>query len=175
MLLYSFLSLLAIFITTIAMSLEELKARDAIHLDDMDRYEAFMESALDEHFLSMYLEDNHVKVEIYHHPSNDLVRAEQFTPSANATQYFEQQERFANEHFPLEESHEEGNTTEPGIEARDTQKCSVNNLALESRAGPRCKQFCGYSSDCIRGRSACHRCYTVRPGHRCTHQKWCVQ
>lgn len=81
----------------IASSAMVLSPRDAIHADDMDRYDLFMKqlaSALD-HFLSMHMEDSMITIDVLYHPTNVIARSEKFTPSAVAQEYFDQEEKMA--------------------------------------------------------------------------------
>lgn len=78
-----------------------LSPRDAIHVDDRDRYDSFMkelESAMDS-FLSMYMDRSMIIIDVLQNPTNAITRSEQFTPSVVAQEYFDQEERMANEVF----------------------------------------------------------------------------
>lgn len=76
-----------------------LSPRDAIHTNDIDRYDSFIKDLelMDDHFLDMYLNNGTVTVDVYQHPSNDLARTELFAPSSNAQQYFDQEKAAADE------------------------------------------------------------------------------
>lgn len=76
-----------------------LSPRDAIHVHDIERYDSFMnemDSALDS-FLRMYMKNSMVAIDVYQNSTNNITRSEQFTPSAVAQEYFDQEERMANE------------------------------------------------------------------------------
>ncbi|KAM0244081.1 hypothetical protein ACHAP5_006562, partial [Fusarium lateritium] len=76
-----------------------LSPRDAIHTDDIERYDEFMNELSESHFLDMYLENRAVKIDVYAHPSNNHVNTVEFKPSANANQFFEQENDRAAEVF----------------------------------------------------------------------------
>lgn len=83
-----------------------LSPRDAIHVDDIDRYDSFMkemDSALDS-FLSMYMKNNMIAIDVHQTPTNNITRSEQFTPSAVAQEYFDQEKRMANGILGLDSS-----------------------------------------------------------------------
>jgi hypothetical protein len=87
--LFVFLHLLVL----IASSAMALSPRDAIHLDDIDRYDSFMkelDSATD-HFLDMYMKNSMITVDVLYYPTNVIARSEQFTPSSVAQEYFDQE------------------------------------------------------------------------------------
>ncbi|KND88306.1 hypothetical protein TOPH_07058 [Tolypocladium ophioglossoides CBS 100239] len=72
-----------------------LSPRDAIHMDDLDRYDTFMAKLTDTQFLDMHPRNGAVQINVYEYPSNDLAHSETFTPSASSTKYFEQEARRA--------------------------------------------------------------------------------
>ncbi|KAJ5166662.1 uncharacterized protein N7482_005443 [Penicillium canariense] len=162
-------------VTFLATFIMALSPRDAIHLDELDRYDTFLSSLTDSQFLDMYLEDNQVKIDVYHHPSNEIARSESFTPSSSATQYFAQESTRANE---LEtRSASEDTKDDAGIQSRDAGRgCVSSGTAIEGDIDgleqrlSRCYQFCGSIANC-RGNNGCPHCYAVRQG--CLWQKWC--
>ncbi|KAG8671046.1 hypothetical protein FPOAC2_04362 [Fusarium poae] len=79
---------IAILFTIAAMA---LSPRDAIHADDLERYEEFMNKVSDSQFLDMYMGGAAVKIEIYEYPSNDHVQYAHFKASPKADQYFQQE------------------------------------------------------------------------------------
>ncbi|KAL7923814.1 hypothetical protein ACQKWADRAFT_287933 [Trichoderma austrokoningii] len=72
-----------------------LSPRDAIHINDIDRYDAFLKDLTDNQFLDMYLNNGMVTIDVYQHPSNNLTRTEIFAPSSNAQPYFDQEKAAA--------------------------------------------------------------------------------
>ncbi|KAJ6079042.1 hypothetical protein N7467_008795 [Penicillium canescens] len=87
-----------LFITmSVAACVLALSPRSAIHEDELDRYDAFLSSLQDSHFMDMYLENSRVKIDVYEHPSNELALSEHFTPSDTANQYFDQEGQRAQE------------------------------------------------------------------------------
>ncbi|KAH7150303.1 hypothetical protein B0J13DRAFT_549892 [Dactylonectria estremocensis] len=74
-----------------------LSPRDAIHSDDLSRYDAFMADIADTHFLDMYLETNMITINVYEGSTNELARSQLFSPSSNAHRYFDQENEAANE------------------------------------------------------------------------------
>ncbi|KAJ5997421.1 hypothetical protein N7522_009081 [Penicillium canescens] len=134
-----------------------LSPRSAIHEDELDRYDAFLSSIQDSHFMDMYLENSRVKIDVYEHPSNELALSEHFTPSDTANQYFDQEEQRAQE------------VLQPATASDDMVHDSTDASVLEKRVS-RCYQFCGTIANC-RGNNGCPHCYAVRQG--CLWQKWC--
>lgn len=72
-----------------------LNPRDAIHEEELDRYDAFMSNTADDHFLNMYMSNGKVTIDVHHYPSNDMVNTASFAPSPSADLYFEQEQRVA--------------------------------------------------------------------------------
>ncbi|KND89056.1 hypothetical protein TOPH_06263 [Tolypocladium ophioglossoides CBS 100239] len=146
-----------------------LSPRDAIHTEDLDRYDTFMAKLTDTQFLDMQLQNGAVKIDVYQHPSNDLAGSEKFTPSASATKYFEQEVLRAEEApAPPNDSklHEEYNSCLAA--AYGAAETHVPGQAEKRRSN--CYQFCGSIAHC-RGNNGCPHCYAVRQG--CLWQKWC--
>lgn len=85
---FSFILKLAILYAIGAMA---LSPQDAIHVDDLERYEEFMNAVSGSQFLDMYMETAAVKIDIYEYPSNDHVQSAHFKPSSKANQYFQQE------------------------------------------------------------------------------------
>ncbi|CAF3478601.1 unnamed protein product [Fusarium graminearum] len=78
-----------------AIGVMALSPQDAIHADDLERYQEFMNTVSDSQFLDMYMESADVKIDIYEYPSNDLVQSAYFKPSPKADQYFQQEKEQA--------------------------------------------------------------------------------
>lgn len=114
MLRLSFIINIAVFsIGTMAL----LVARDAIHVDDLDRYDEVMKTVADNHILNFYPENQVIKLDIHEHPSeqviwrhmsvkftanqclNKIVRSEEFKPSPDADAYFKQEEELQQEYL----------------------------------------------------------------------------
>ncbi|KAM0344732.1 hypothetical protein ACHAPU_007104 [Fusarium lateritium] len=90
-----------------------LSPRDAIAVNDIERYDSFMAEVADSQFLDMYLENAAVKIDVYEYPSNTLVQSAQFEASPKANSYFDQQKARADE--ILGEQAEEGGMIEREI------------------------------------------------------------
>ncbi|PNY27283.1 Uncharacterized protein TCAP_02792 [Tolypocladium capitatum] len=143
-----------------------LSPRDAIHTDDLDRYDTFMSTVRDSQFLDMHMHNGTVKIDVYEHPSNALASSDTFTPSAGAASFFEQ-EAIRAESAP-----------EPPTDSNldEEYKACTEHFGetpvlgqLQTRVS-RCYQFCGTIANC-RGNNGCPHCYAVRQG--CLWQKWC--
>ncbi|KAK2684300.1 hypothetical protein QWA68_016846 [Fusarium oxysporum] len=146
-----------------ALSIMALSPRDAIHADDIERYDEFMNGLSESQFLDMHLENQVVKIDVYTHPSNDHVNTTEFKPSANANRYFEQENDRAVE--VLGEAHSEK------LEGRACKRDkNVDVRSVFEKRVSRCYQFCGSIANC-RGNNGCLHCYAVRQG--CLWQKWC--
>ncbi|KAJ5908775.1 hypothetical protein N7495_001457 [Penicillium taxi] len=161
--------ILAFFWATLTMA---LKARDAIHLDDLDNYDVFLSNLTDSQFLDMYLEDSHVKIDVYENPTNEIAITASFTPSHNATEYFRQTSALADEKFPLAET---SSDSASGSVVKRAGCSSLDSVQERDIAGienqnSRCYQFCGTIANC-RNNNGCPHCYAVRQG--CLWQKWC--
>ncbi|KAM0261580.1 hypothetical protein ACHAPA_009750 [Fusarium lateritium] len=140
-----------------------LSPRDAIHTDDIERYDEFMNGLSESHFLDMHLENLAVKIDVYAHPSNDHVNTVEFKPSANANQFFEQENDRAAEVF--------GEEHDGKLEGRACKRDeNVAERSVVEKRVSRCYQFCGSIANC-RGNNGCPHCYAVRQG--CLWQKWC--
>lgn len=163
--------LLSVLTIPFAMS---LKPRDAIHPAEIERYDSFMSGIADSQYLHMYTEDNEIKLDVYEHPSNELVQQGSFSPSENATEYFLQESNRDELAFSTEDLDTVHHST---VERRDSfAGCSATNSeldrmtkALESRRS-RCYQFCGSIAHC-HGNNGCPHCYYV--GGACWWQKRC--
>lgn len=161
-------------LTLLVIGAMALSPRDAIHTNDIDRYDSFIKDLelMDDHFLDMYLNNSTVTVDVYQHPSNDLTRTEFFAPSSNAQQYFDQEQAAADEILgsdsqgdkSLAERDSCGSGPGPHLDRR-----SEDSVGLEKRRS-NCFQFCGTIANC-RGNNGCPHCYAVRQG--CLWQKWC--
>lgn len=159
----------------IASSAMALSPRDAIHVDDIDRYDSFikqLDSALD-HFLDMYMENSMITIDVIQHPTNVTTRSERFTPSAVAQEYLDQEKKMADEILGVN-LNEDGNMIArancgiagPGPHPGRKRSESLENVKRVSN----CFQFCGSIANC-RGNNGCPHCYAVRQG--CLWQKWC--
>ncbi len=162
----------------------DLKDRDAIHDDDLARYDSYMATVQGSHAIDMYMDDegSAIKVDIYDGATDTFERTASFRPSAQAPAYFAQLEQRAQEllgadYVPQSTKRNlcSGNGPDPNkIEGRQ-QAEAVSDSQLgafrsEARAS-RCYQFCGYGSDCIRA-TGCTHCRYV--GGACRWQKWCI-
>ncbi|ATY62369.1 hypothetical protein A9K55_007106 [Cordyceps militaris] len=79
-----------------------LSPRDAIHIDHLDRYDSFMEQLDLDVFLDIYMDKSIITIDVYRYPTNTMVRSEQFTPSAVAQEYFDQEKKIADEMFGVD-------------------------------------------------------------------------
>ncbi|EGX89664.1 hypothetical protein CCM_07916 [Cordyceps militaris CM01] len=87
------------FLVLLATGAMALSPRDAIHIDDIDRYDSFLEQLDLDVFLDMHMEKSMINIDVFRHPTNIRIRSEQFAPSAMAHEYFDQEEKMANEIF----------------------------------------------------------------------------
>ncbi|KLO89241.1 uncharacterized protein LW94_7808 [Fusarium fujikuroi] len=94
MLLFSIIVNIAIF-SFAAMAL--LTARDAIHADDLERYDEVMKTIAGNQILNFYPENQVIKLDIHEYPTEQIVRSEAFKPSRDADAYFKQEEELAKE------------------------------------------------------------------------------
>ncbi|KAH6867780.1 hypothetical protein B0T10DRAFT_419391 [Thelonectria olida] len=149
----------------------DLKDRDAIHEDDLARYDAYMETVQGSHAIDMYMEDdnNVIKVDLYDGATDTFEQTASFKASAQAPEYFAQLEQRAREVL--------GSDYAPQSTKRSICSGGGPNphkrgavFGLEERVS-RCYQFCGYGSSCSVP-SGCTRCRYV--GGACTWQKWCI-
>ncbi|KAF4497621.1 hypothetical protein FAGAP_6197 [Fusarium agapanthi] len=156
-----------------------LVARDAIHVDDLDRYDEVMKTVAENHILNFYPENQIVKLDIHEYPSEQvgrchvsvkstvnqhlkIVRSEAFKPSPNADAYFKQEEELQQEYLHRPSG-------DGALEARAGACPRGEERQIEARASSRCFQFCGYVGHC--SDRACPHCYYVGGG--CQWQKWC--
>ncbi|UPK91621.1 hypothetical protein LCI18_002556 [Fusarium solani-melongenae] len=138
-----------------------LTARDAVHVDDLERYDEFMKTITGNEILNFYPENQVIKLDIHEYPSNEIIRSGEFKPSPKADTYFKQEDELQAEFL-------QGSSGEGELEARGV--CPIaDDPVLQERANSRCFQFCGYVNHCVDRR--CHHCYYVRGG--CQWQKWC--
>jgi hypothetical protein len=108
-----------------------LPPEDAIHVDDLERYEEFMNAVSGSQFLDMYMENATVKIDIYEYPSNDHVQSAHFKPSSKADQYLQQEKEQAD---ALEAMEKQGMTERAAICQRDEHTEVSKKLAtLEKR------------------------------------------
>ncbi|KAF7554104.1 hypothetical protein G7Z17_g3191 [Cylindrodendrum hubeiense] len=77
----------------------DLKDRDAIHGDDLTRYDAHMNTVQGRHVIDMYMEDdnNIIKVDLYDGTTDTFEETASFKPSTQAPAYFAQLEQRAQE------------------------------------------------------------------------------
>lgn len=155
---------IGLWFTSVAMA---LAPRDAIHTDDLTRYDEFMGELADSHFLDMYLVNNTVQIDVYEHPSNTLSHSATFTPGENAVQYFGQEALQANEILETPSTTENGKRANTCVRKR-AEETDTPDLIDKRRS--RCYQYCGSIRNC-RGNNGCPHCYAVRMG--CLWQKWC--
>jgi hypothetical protein len=71
-----------------------LSPRDAIHVDDIERYDAFMKTLAGNQYLHTYPKNQVIKLDVYEHPSDELVLSGEFKLSAKADAYWEQEDKF---------------------------------------------------------------------------------
>ncbi|PNP78943.1 hypothetical protein FNYG_07808 [Fusarium nygamai] len=90
--LYSIIVTIAIF-SLAAMALPP--ARDAIHADDLERYDEVMKTLAGNQILDFYLENQVVKLNIHEYPTEQIVKSAVFKPSRNADAYFKQKDELA--------------------------------------------------------------------------------
>lgn len=74
-----------------------LTARDAIHADDLERYDEVMKTIAGNQILNFYPENPVIKLDIHEYPTEQIVRSEAFKPSRDADAYFKQEEELAKE------------------------------------------------------------------------------
>ena len=122
-----------------------------------------------DHFLDMHLDNNIVKIDVLHNPSNEKARTEEFKPSDSANEYFAQEAKMAVQVFGAEfreESAIEGRACGHGPYPDKSDESAPEKKKRRSN----CFQFCGSIAHC-RGNNGCPHCYAVRQG--CLWQKWC--
>ncbi|KAF4947088.1 hypothetical protein FGADI_10718 [Fusarium gaditjirri] len=76
-----------------------LVARDVIHVDDLDRYDEVMKTVAGNHILNFYSENQVVKLDIHEHPTDQIVRSEEFKSSHDADAYFKQEDDLRQEYL----------------------------------------------------------------------------
>lgn len=74
-----------------------LTARDAIHADDLERYDEVMKTIAGNQILNFYPENQVIKLDIHEYPTEQIVRSEAFKPSRDADAYFKKEEELAKE------------------------------------------------------------------------------
>ncbi|KAF5684768.1 hypothetical protein FDENT_6571 [Fusarium denticulatum] len=94
MLLYSIIVNIAIF-SLAKMAL--LVPRDAIHADDLERYDEVMKTLAGNQILNFYPENQVIKLDIHEYPTEQIVKSEVFKPSRDADAYFKQEAELAKE------------------------------------------------------------------------------
>ncbi|KAJ5259542.1 hypothetical protein N7478_012523 [Penicillium angulare] len=159
-----------------------LKPHNAIHHEDMERYENFMSQVKDHHYLDMYFKDDKIHVDIFEYPADTIVASGLFEPSSDSHAYFEQQENFAREMGIYDsakpdvdepQASQEGASTTGDAHGLERRAGCSSSLNVEfdplSERASRCRQFCGIGANCVRN---CPRCYYV--GGACRWQKWCI-
>ncbi|EWY89579.1 hypothetical protein FOYG_10399 [Fusarium oxysporum NRRL 32931] len=103
MLLYSIIVNIAI-LSFARMAL--LVARDAIHADDLKRYDEVMKTIVGHQILNFYPTNPVIRLDIHEYPSEPIIRSEVFKPSRDADAYFKQEDELAKEF--LQQSFREG-------------------------------------------------------------------
>ncbi|KAF5548846.1 hypothetical protein FMEXI_4517 [Fusarium mexicanum] len=86
-----------------------LAARDAIHTDDLERYDEVMKTIAGNHILNFYPEDPVIKLDIHEYPTEQIVRSEMFKPSRDADAYFKQEAELAREFLQQSSGREQCN------------------------------------------------------------------
>ncbi|ENH70131.1 hypothetical protein RAB80_015030 [Fusarium oxysporum f. sp. vasinfectum] len=84
-----------------------LSPRDAIHIDDLERYDAFMKTMAGTQYLHLYPGNQVIKLDVYEYPSDELVKSGEFKRSAKADAYWEQEDEFEKEFLVRQECHNE--------------------------------------------------------------------
>ncbi|KAF5591587.1 uncharacterized protein FSUBG_10399 [Fusarium subglutinans] len=107
--LYSVIVNIAIF-PFAAMAL--LTARDAIHADDLERYDEVMKTIAGNQILNFYPDNLVIKLDIHEYPAEQIVRSEVFKPSRDADAYFKQEEELAKEYLQQYSGNEQCNLEE---------------------------------------------------------------
>ncbi|KAL9567346.1 hypothetical protein ACKAV7_008588 [Fusarium commune] len=83
-----------------------LIALDAIHADDLERYDEVMKTIVGNQILNLYPENLVIRLDIHEYPSEQIMRSEVFKPSRDADAYFKQEDELAKEF--LQQSSGEG-------------------------------------------------------------------
>ncbi|EXK28121.1 hypothetical protein FOXG_22127 [Fusarium oxysporum f. sp. lycopersici 4287] len=83
-----------------------LVARDAIHADDLKRYDEVMKTIVGNQILNFYPKNPVIRFDIHEYPSEPIIRSEVFKPSRDADAYFKQEDELAKEF--LQQSFREG-------------------------------------------------------------------
>lgn len=84
-------------------SATNLKGRDAIHADELERYDAYMNTVQDRHAIDMYMADsNLIKVDFYDGRTDVFEESASFKASDVAPTYFAQLAEMAREVFGAE-------------------------------------------------------------------------
>ncbi|KAH7169344.1 hypothetical protein DER46DRAFT_658972 [Fusarium sp. MPI-SDFR-AT-0072] len=83
-----------------------LIALDAIHADDLERYDEVMKTIVGNQILNLYPENLVIRLDIHEYPSEQIIRSEVFKPSRDADAYFKQEDELAKEF--LQQSSGEG-------------------------------------------------------------------
>ena len=151
------------------------KDHDAIHPDDLLRYNAYMDMVQGRHAINIYLEGQVIKVNLYEGDTDTFEKSASFRASGLAPTYFaEREERlrqvlgsaYDSPHGHDPQTLNQKRDCGPKISKRATD--SDGNLDSEARQS-RCGQFCSNGAHC--SEDACPRCrYT---GGRCYWQKSC--
>lgn len=91
-----------------------LSKRDAIHVDDLERYDEFLKTVTGRQYLHFYKENSLVKIDVYDYPSNELTHSEEFKPSPDADAFFKQMEDVEDEYAAQQEP------SSDALESRDS-------------------------------------------------------
>ncbi|KAF5554185.1 hypothetical protein FNAPI_6520 [Fusarium napiforme] len=81
-----------------------LSKRDAIHVDDLERYDEFLKTVTGRQYLHFYKENSLIKIDVHNYPSDELTHSGEFKPSPNADAFFKQMEDIEDEDAALQES-----------------------------------------------------------------------
>ncbi|KAF4953777.1 hypothetical protein FGADI_5770 [Fusarium gaditjirri] len=84
-----------------------LSPRDAVHVEDQERYDAFMKTMAGNQYLHFYPENQAIKLDVYEYPSDKLVKSGEFKPSAKADDYWEQEDEFEKKFLGWQECRKE--------------------------------------------------------------------
>ncbi|KAG7412751.1 hypothetical protein Forpe1208_v008446 [Fusarium oxysporum f. sp. rapae] len=72
-------------------------ARDAIHADEIERYDEVMKTIVGNQILNLYPENLVIRLDIHEYRSEQIIRSEVFKPSRDADAYFKQEDELAKE------------------------------------------------------------------------------
>ncbi|KAF4342734.1 hypothetical protein FBEOM_3318 [Fusarium beomiforme] len=81
-----------------------LVPREAIHVDDLERYDEFMKTIAGNEFLNFYPHEQVIKLDIHLYPSNKIVRSGEFKPGPDADAYFQEDAELVKQFLAQKES-----------------------------------------------------------------------